>query len=49
MLGVEIKFPGLSKAIIEIGALLRNPERMFKTDKDSCQCSSKKVETKEEG
>src|SRR6266567_5238179 len=49
MLGVEIKFPGLCEAIIEIGALLGNPERMFKTDKDSCQYSSKEVEKKRVG
>jgi len=46
MLDVEIKFPGLWEAIIEIGALLGNPERMFQTDKDSCQCSSKEMEKK---
>jgi len=35
MLGVEIKFPGLSEGIIGIEALLGNPEGMFKTDKNS--------------
>jgi len=43
MLGLEIEIPGLAKAIIRIGALLGNPEGMFKTDKDGCSYSGKKL------
>jgi hypothetical protein len=42
MLGLEIKFPGFSEAIIRIAALLDNPEGMFKTDEDGCICNGKK-------
>jgi len=37
MLGLEINYPGLGKAITGIGALLDSPERMFKTDKNGCK------------
>jgi hypothetical protein len=33
MAGLEIKFPGLSKSMIGVRALLGEPEGMFKTDK----------------
>jgi len=35
-LGLEINFPGLGEAITGIGAMLNNPEGMFKTDENSC-------------
>jgi hypothetical protein len=34
MLGLEIQFPGLGKGMIEVRALLSDPEGMFKTDKN---------------
>jgi len=43
MLGLEIKFPGLAEAIMGTGALLGNPEGMFKTDKDGCPYSGKQL------
>jgi hypothetical protein len=42
-LGLNIKFPGLGEGIIGMGALLGNPEGMFKTDKDSCPWSGKEL------
>ena len=42
MLGLEINLPGLGEAIIGTGAMLFNPEGMFKTDKDGCLYSGKK-------
>jgi len=42
MLDLEIKFPGLGEAIIEIGALLDNPEGMLKTDENGYPWSSEK-------
>jgi hypothetical protein len=41
MLGLEIKFPGLSEAINRIGALLDNPKGIFKTDQNGCPDSNK--------
>jgi len=38
---LEINVPGLDEAIIGVGALLGNPEGMFKTDEDGCPCSGK--------
>ena len=38
-LGLNINFPGLGEVIMGMGAVLANPEGMFKTDKDSCPCS----------
>jgi hypothetical protein len=38
-LGLSINLPGLGEVIMGMGALLGNPEGMFKTDKDSCPCS----------
>ena len=43
-LGLNIKFPGLAEAITESGALLGDPEGMFKADKDGYQCNSKEQE-----
>jgi len=42
-LGLQINFPGLGEAISGIGALLGNPEGMFKTDENGCSWSGKEL------